>query len=223
VALGDAELAVDGAARKIGLPTTIQTMFTGTAAAYQDALGSEKYLIAAALAAVYLMLGILYESYIHPVTILSTLPSAGVGALLALILTKTDLSIISMIGIILLIGLVKKNGILIVDFAIAAERVEHKSPRDAIFEASLLRFRPILMTTFAAMLGALPLALGTGTGSELRRPLGITIIGGLLVSQALTLFTTPAVYLFFDKIMHWWERVRGVRPSPPLEPVASEG
>jgi multidrug efflux pump len=197
-------------------------MFTGTAAAYQDSLSSEPYLIAAALTAVYLMLGILYESYIHPITILSTLPSAGVGALLALILTKTDLSVIAMIGIILLIGLVKKNGILIVDFAIAAERIDHKSPRDAIFEASLLRFRPILMTTFAAMLGALPLALGHGTGSELRRPLGITIIGGLLMSQALTLFTTPVVYLYFDRLQHWWERVRGVRPEA-LAPVGSEG
>ena len=222
VALGDAELAVFEAARKVGLPNTVQTMCTGTAAAYQDSLSSEPYLIAAALTAVYLMLGILYESYIHPITILSTLPSAGVGALLALILTKTDLSVIAMIGIILLIGLVKKNGILIVDFAIAAERIDHKSPRDAIFEASLLRFRPILMTTFAAMLGALPLALGHGTGSELRRPLGITIIGGLLMSQALTLFTTPVVYLYFDRLQHWWERVRGVRPEA-LAPVGSEG
>ncbi len=219
VALGDAELAIDEASRKVGLPNTIQTGYSGTAAAFTDSLNSEPYLIAAALTAVYLMLGILYESYIHPVTILSTLPSAGVGAFLALILTKTDLSIISMIGIILLIGLVKKNGILIVDFAIAAERIEHKSPRDAIFEASLLRFRPILMTTFAAILGALPLALGTGTGSELRRPLGITIIGGLLMSQALTLFTTPVVYLYFDRIQHWWARVRGVRPVQPLEPI----
>jgi multidrug efflux pump subunit AcrB len=143
-----------------------------------------------------------------------------VGALLALILTKTDLSVIAMIGIILLIGLVKKNGILIVDFAIAAERNEHKNSRDAIFEASLLRFRPILMTTFAAMLGALPLALGTGTGSELRRPLGITIIGGLLMSQALTLFTTPVVYLYFDRVLHWWERVR---PAGPLEAIGSQG
>jgi multidrug efflux pump len=223
VALGDAELAINAAARKVGLPNTIQTGYTGTAAAYEDSLNSEPVLIAAALMAVYLMLGILYESYIHPVTILSTLPSAGVGALLALILTKTDLSIIAMIGIILLIGLVKKNGILIVDFAIAAERNEHKSPRDAIFEASLLRFRPILMTTFAAMLGALPLALGTGTGSELRRPLGITIIGGLLMSQALTLFTTPVVYLYFDRLQHWWERVRGIHPAEPLEPIGSEG
>ena len=222
VALGDAVEVIEEAARKVGLPATIQTMFTGTALAYQDSLGSEPYLIAAALAAVYLMLGILYESYVHPVTILSTLPSAGVGALLALMLTHTDLSVIAMIGIILLIGLVKKNGILIVDFALAAERIEGKSPRDAIFEASLLRFRPILMTTFAAMLGALPLALGTGTGSELRRPLGITIIGGLMMSQALTLFTTPVVYLYFDRLQHWWERVRGVRPGS-REPLGSEG
>jgi multidrug efflux pump len=222
VALGDAVEVIEEASRKIGLPPTIQTMFTGTAQAYQDSLGSEPYLIAAALAAVYLMLGILYESYIHPVTILSTLPSAGVGAFLALLLTHTDLSLIAMIGIILLIGLVKKNGILIVDFALAAERNEGKSPREAIFEASLLRFRPILMTTFAAMLGALPLALGTGTGSELRRPLGITIIGGLLMSQALTLFTTPVVYLYFDRLQHWWERVRGVKKKQ-LEPVGSEG
>ncbi len=221
VALGDAELAIDAAAHKIGLPPTIQTGYSGTAAAFQDSLDSEPYLIAAALTAVYLMLGILYESYIHPVTILSTLPSAGVGALLALLLTHTDLSVIAMIGIILLIGLVKKNGILIVDFALAAERLEGKSPRDAIFEASLLRFRPILMTTFAAMLGALPLALGSGTGSELRRPLGITIIGGLLMSQALTLFTTPVVYLYFDRLQHWWERVRGVHPRP-LDAIESE-
>ncbi|HTS24644.1 MAG TPA: efflux RND transporter permease subunit, partial [Bryobacteraceae bacterium] len=214
IALGDAIVAIDAAARKVGLPQTIQTGYSGTAAAYSDSLNSEPYLIAAALAAVYLMLGILYESYIHPVTILSTLPSAGVGALLALILTHTDLSIIAMIGVILLIGLVKKNGILIVDFALAAERIDRKSPRDAIFEASLLRFRPILMTTFAAMLGALPLALGTGTGSELRRPLGITIIGGLLMSQALTLFTTPVVYLYFDRLQHWWEHVRGVQQRP---------
>jgi multidrug efflux pump len=202
IALGDAVNAVNAAAQKVGLPATIQTMFVGTAQAYRDSLASEKYLIVAALAAVYLMLGILYESYVHPITILSTLPSAGVGALLALMLTHTDLSVIAIIGIILLIGLVKKNGILIVDFALAAERTEHKSPRDAIFEASLLRFRPILMTTFAAILGALPLALGTGTGSELRRPLGITIIGGLVVSQALTLFTTPVVYLYFDRLRH---------------------
>jgi len=221
VALGDAVEAITDAARKVGLPPTIQTGFAGTAQAYQSSLGTEPYLIAAALMAVYLMLGILYESYIHPVTILSTLPSAGVGALLALMISHTDLSIIAMIGIILLIGLVKKNGILIVDFALAAERNEGKSPRDAIFEASLLRFRPILMTTFAAMLGALPLALGSGMGSELRRPLGITIIGGLLMSQALTLFTTPVVYLYFDRLQHWWYRVRGIREQP-LEPLEAE-
>jgi len=209
IALGDAVDAIADSAVKIGLPPTIQTGFTGTAQAYQSSLSSEPYLISAALIAVYLMLGILYESYIHPITILSTLPSAGVGALLALILTNTELSVIAMIGIILLIGLVKKNGILIVDFALAAERTQNKSPRDAIFEASLLRFRPILMTTFAAMLGALPLAMGTGTGSELRRPLGVTIIGGLIMSQALTLFTTPVVYLYFDRLQHYWDRVRG--------------
>jgi multidrug efflux pump subunit AcrB len=209
IALGDAVDAIADSAVKIGLPPTVQTGFSGTAQAYQSSLSSEPYLIAAALIAVYLMLGILYESYIHPITILSTLPSAGVGALLALILTNTELSVIAMIGIILLIGLVKKNGILIVDFALAAERTQNKSPRDAIFEASLLRFRPILMTTFAAMLGALPLAMGTGTGSELRRPLGVTIIGGLIMSQALTLFTTPVVYLYFDRLQHYWDRVRG--------------
>ena len=221
VALGDAVDAVNRAAQKIGLPATIQTMFVGTAQAYSSSLASEPYLIAAALATVYLMLGILYESYIHPVTILSTLPSAGVGALLALMLTHTDLSVIAIIGIILLIGLVKKNGILIVDFALAAERQDHKSPREAIFEASLLRFRPILMTTFAAILGALPLALGKGTGSELRRPLGITIIGGLIVSQALTLFTTPVVYLYFDRLRHQWNRLRndGRGEDAPPEPT----
>ena len=163
-------------------------------------------LIATALATVFIVLGILYESYIHPITILSTIPSAGVGALLALLITGTDLTVIAMIGIILLIGIVKKNAIMMVDFALAAERQDGKSPRDAIFEACLLRFRPILMTTMAAMLGALPLALGSGTGSELRRPLGITIIGGLIVSQVLTLFTTPVVYLYFDRLQHWRER-----------------
>ena len=181
-------------------------------------MGNEGILIAAALVTVYLVLGILYESYIHPITILSTLPSAGVGALLALMLTHTDLSVIAMIGIILLIGLVKKNAILMVDFALAAERLEGKNSRDAIFEACMLRFRPIMMTTMAAMLGALPLALGTGTGSELRRPLGITIIGGLIVSQVLTLYTTPVVYLYFDRLQHWWTGLRRRRPAQPLEP-----
>jgi multidrug efflux pump len=221
VALGDAVQAIENAAAKIGLPRTIQTGFAGTAQAYQDSLGSEPVLIAAALAAVYIVLGILYESYVHPITILSTLPSAGVGALLALMLTKTDLSIIAIIGIILLIGIVKKNAIMMIDFALAAERTEGKNSRDSIFEACMLRFRPILMTTMAAMLGALPLALGKGTGAELRRPLGITIIGGLLVSQLLTLYTTPVVYLYFDRLQHWWYRVRHKEP-PETAPLGSE-
>ncbi len=169
----------------------------------------------------YIVLGVLYESYIHPITILSTLPSAGVGALLALKITHTDLSIIAIIGIILLIGLVKKNAIMMVDFAIAAERNEGKNSRDSIFEACMLRFRPILMTTMAALLGALPLALGTGTGSELRKPLGITIIGGLIVSQVLTLYTTPVVYLYFDRFARWRDRVRAER-NPEPEPLGSE-
>jgi NodT family efflux transporter outer membrane factor (OMF) lipoprotein len=206
VALGDAVDAIEESARSIGLPAGIQTLFAGTAQAYQDSLGSEPLLIGAALLAVFIVLGVLYESLIHPMTILSTLPSAGVGALLALLATRTDLSIIAMIGIILLIGIVKKNAILMIDFALAAERNEGKSARDAIHEASLLRFRPILMTTMAALLGAVPLALGSGTGSELRRPLGITIIGGLIVSQMLTLFTTPVVYLYFDRLRLWRKR-----------------
>jgi multidrug efflux pump subunit AcrB len=165
------------------------------------------------------VLGVLYESYVHPITILSTIPSAGVGALLALMITHTDLTVIAMIGIILLIGIVKKNAIMMVDFALAAERHQGKSPRDAIFEACLLRFRPILMTTMAAMLGALPLAIGAGTGSELRRPLGITIIGGLIVSQVLTLYTTPVVYLYFDRLQHW----RKVRTASALLSEARPG
>jgi len=221
IALGDAVEAIDGAASKVGLPKTIHTGYAGTAQAYQDSLGSEPLLIATALAAVYIVLGMLYESYIHPVTILSTLPSAGVGALLALMLTRTDLSVIAIIGIILLIGIVKKNAIMMIDFAIAAERNEAKNSRDSIFEACMLRFRPILMTTMAAMLGALPLALGSGTGSELRRPLGITIIGGLLLSQMLTLYTTPVVYLYFDKIQRWWHGVRS-RRRPSEDPLISE-
>jgi multidrug efflux pump len=208
VALGDGVKAINEAARKAGMPTSIQTSFTGTAEAYEQSLGNQPLLIVTALAAVYLVLGILYESYVHPITILSTLPSAGVGALLALLITRTELTVMAMIGIILLIGIVKKNAIMMVDFALAAERNEGKNSRDSIYEACLLRFRPILMTTMAATLGALPLALGTGTGAELRRPLGITIIGGLLVSQLLTLYTTPVVYLYFDRFQHWWERVR---------------
>ncbi|HEY2152070.1 MAG TPA: multidrug efflux RND transporter permease subunit [Vicinamibacterales bacterium] len=211
VALGDAVGAIDRAAETVGLPATIHTMFAGTAEAYQQSLGSEPVLVATALAAVFIVLGVLYESYIHPITILSTIPSAGVGALLALMITHTELTVIAMIGIILLIGIVKKNAIMMVDFALAAERNGGKNSRDAIFEACLLRFRPILMTTMAAMLGALPLAIGSGTGYELRRPLGITIIGGLLVSQVLTLYTTPVVYLYFDRLQQWW---RGTSAGP---------
>jgi multidrug efflux pump len=216
VALGDAVRAINTAATRVGLPDTIHTTFAGTAQAYQESLGSQPVLIATALATVFIVLGMLYESYIHPITILSTIPSAGAGALLALMMTGTELTVIALIGIVLLIGIVKKNAIMMVDFALAAERQEGKSPRDAIFEASLLRFRPILMTTMAAMLGALPLAFGTGTGSELRRPLGIAIIGGLIVSQMLTLFTTPVVYLYFDRLQRWRERrqAHAVLPAP---------
>jgi len=205
VALGDAVNAIEATARKVGLPDTIQTFFAGTAQAYQDSLRNEPILIAAALATVYIVLGMLYESFMHPITILSTLPSAGVGALLALLMWHTELSIIAMIGIILLIGIVKKNAIMMIDFAIEAERAEGLRPRDAIYKACLLRFRPILMTTMSAMLGAMPLALGHGVGAELRRPLGITIIGGLIVSQLLTLYTTPVVYLSLDRLRLRWK------------------
>jgi multidrug efflux pump len=188
------------AEQAVNLPPSITSSFQGAAQAFEDSLQSEVYLLIAALVAVYIVLGVLYESYIHPVTILSTLPSAGIGALLALMIAGSDLDVIGIIGIVLLIGIVKKNAIMMVDFALDAERRHGKSPRDAIFEASLLRFRPILMTTLAAMLGALPMLLGTGTGSELRRPLGVAIIGGLTLSQMLTLFTTPVIYLFFDRV-----------------------
>jgi len=207
-ALGDAVTVIERATREIGLPAAIRGSFQGTAQAFQDSLANQPFLIAAALVAVYIVLGILYESYIHPITILSTLPSAGVGALLALLLYGLDLSIIAIIGIILLIGIVKKNAIMMIDFALEAERREGKSPEAAIFQACLLRFRPIIMTTMAALLGGLPLALGTGIGAELRRPLGITIVGGLIFSQMLTLYTTPVVYLYLDRFQLWCTQLR---------------
>jgi len=206
--LGDAVAAVEAATGKMRLPASIQGSFLGTAQAFQASLANQPFLILAALLSVYIVLGVLYESYVHPITILSTLPSAGVGALFALLLTRTDLSLIALIGIFLLIGLVKKNGIMMVDFALEAERQEGKSSQEAIYEACLLRFRPIMMTTMAALLGALPLALGTGVGSELRRPLGIAIVGGLIFSQMLTLYTTPVIYLYLDSFRLWFNRRR---------------
>jgi multidrug efflux pump len=220
VSLGHAVNAIDTARREIGLPASIQSSFQGTARAFQASLANQPFLILAALATVYIVLGVLYESYIHPITILSTLPSAGVGAILALLLCRTDLSVIALIGIILLIGIVKKNAIMMIDFALEAERKERKEPTEAIFEACLLRFRPIMMTTMAALFAGLPLALGTGTGSELRRPLGITIVGGLLLSQLLTLYTTPVIYLAFDRLA---KRLAARRlPGPTEEPLPAE-
>ena len=218
VALSQAAQRITDLEQQMGMPSTIRGMFSGTLQAFQDSLSNELYLIITAVLAVYIVLGILYESWIHPITILSTLPSAGVGALVALLIFHVDLNVIAMIGIILLIGIVKKNAIMMIDFALIAERTEGKKSEEAIFEACLLRFRPILMTTMCALFGALPLALGTGTGSELRKPLGITIIGGLIFSQVLTLYTTPVVYLYLDRVRLWWARTHpGAAPdSPPL-------
>jgi multidrug efflux pump subunit AcrB len=222
-ALGDAVDAINKAAAGIRLPATITGNFQGTAQAFQSSLRSEPYLILAALVAVYIILGMLYESYIHPLTILSTLPSAGVGALLVLLLFHFDLSVIALIGIILLIGIVKKNGIMMVDFAIQAEREQHLPPEAAIRQACLLRFRPIMMTTMAALLGALPLMLGTGTGSELRRPLGFTMVGGLILSQALTLFTTPVIYLYLDQFSGERRRQRAAEKAQLAAHTPAQG
>jgi multidrug efflux pump subunit AcrB len=201
--------AVKEVERQVRMPSNVHGSFQGTAQAFQASLTNMPLLILAALFTVYIVLGVLYESYIHPITILSTLPSAGVGALLALILTKSELNIVGMIGIILLIGIVKKNAIMMIDFALEAERNENKSPLESIYQACILRFRPIMMTTMAALLGGLPLALGKGTGSEMRQPLGITIVGGLMLSQLLTLYTTPVVYLYLDRLRLWFETARG--------------
>ena len=219
--LGDATKAIEAAEKEIGMPASVHTSFQGTAAAFRNSLSSEPWLILAAIVTVYIVLGVLYESYIHPITILSTLPSAGVGAILALLVTGNDLGVVALIGIILLIGIVKKNAIMMIDFALEAERVEHKPPEAAIFQASLLRFRPIMMTTMAALLGGLPLALGRGTGSELRHPLGITIVGGLLLSQLLTLYTTPVVYLWFDRLAQRFAKYKIGNPIVD-EPVAAD-
>jgi HAE1 family hydrophobic/amphiphilic exporter-1 len=213
--LGQATDAVQKAMASMGAPATLSSSFQGTAQAFQQSLGTVPLLILAALVVVYLILGILYESYIHPLTILSTLPSAGVGALAILMAFGFDFSLIALIGMILLIGIVKKNGIMMVDFAIVAEREEHLSTREAIRKAALLRFRPIMMTTMAALLGGVPLMLGTGAGSEIRQPLGYAMVGGLLVSQALTLFTTPVIYLYLDRLSN--AMARWTTPHEPEE------
>ncbi len=217
--LGEATKAFEKAQREIGMPLSVQGAFQGTAASFQASLSNEPLLILAALVTVYIVLGVLYESYIHPITILSTLPSAGVGAILALLICGQELSVVALIGIILLIGIVKKNGIMMIDFALEAERKEHKRPEDAIYEACLLRFRPIMMTTMAALLAGLPLALGTGIGSELRRPLGVSMVGGLLLSQVLTLYTTPVIYIFFDRLAHRYSSRRAPEGGPEAVPA----
>ncbi len=222
VSLSQATRAIEDTLARIGVPNTVRGSFQGSARAFQASLASQPWLILAALITLYIVLGVLYESYVHPLTILSTLPSAGVGALLALMLFKTDFTIIAFIGVILLIGIVKKNAIMMIDFALAAERSRGLNSRDAIFEACLLRFRPILMTTMAAMLGALPLALGAGDGAEMRRPLGIAIVGGLLFSQILTLFTTPVVYLYLDRFRLWASQVRSRRGRRSVAPAAAD-
>src|SRR5260370_3697700 len=214
VALSEATAAIDEAMTRLQVPATIRGKFAGTAQLFEQSLANEPILIGAALLAVYIVLGVLYESYIHPITILSTLPSAGVGAVLALLLFNIEFSILALIGIILLIGIVKKNAIMMIDFALVAEREGGLSSRAAIYQAALLRFRPIMRTTLAAALGALPLAIGFGEGAELRRPLGISIVGGLLVSQALTLYTTPVIYLYLDRLPLWTLRRRGVAHLP---------
>jgi multidrug efflux pump len=213
VSLSTAVSTIEGDMNRLGVPATIRGTFQGTAKAFQDSLSNQPFLVLAALVTIYIVLGILYESFIHPLTILSTLPSAGVGALLALMAFNTDFSIMALIGVILLIGIVKKNAIMMIDFALEAERTRGLSSIDAIFEACMLRFRPIMMTTMAALLGALPLALGLGEGSELRRPLGIAIVGGLILSQMLTLYTTPVIYLYMDRFRLWCQRLRGGRAS----------
>jgi multidrug efflux pump len=219
VALGDATKAIERAQKEMGMPLSVQAEFQGTARAFLASLANEPLLILAAIITVYIVLGVLYESYIHPITILSTLPSAGVGAILALLICGTELGVVALIGIVLLIGIVKKNAIMMIDFALDAERKDHKKPADAIYEACLLRFRPIMMTTFAALFGGLPLALGSGVGSELRRPLGIAIVGGLLVSQVLTLYTTPVVYLYFDRLAAKFIRSRAAGQGSEAVPV----
>jgi multidrug efflux pump len=217
--LGEATKAIEAAQRDIQMPLSVQAAFQGTAASFQASLTNEPLLILAALITVYIVLGVLYESYIHPLTILSTLPSAGVGACLALLICREELSVVALIGIILLIGIVKKNGIMMVDFALEAERTEGKNAVDAIYVACLLRFRPIMMTTMAALLAGLPLALGTGMGSELRRPLGISMVGGLLLSQVLTLYTTPVIYIFFDRLAKRFSRSAAQEGSPAAAPA----
>jgi multidrug efflux pump len=216
-ALGDAVGIISSAERAIGMPSSVMGTYSGDTAEFAKSLENEPWLILAAVVTIYIVLGVLYESFIHPLTILSTLPSAGVGALLALMLVGQDLSVIALIGIVLLMGIVKKNAIMMIDFALEAERREGQSPRDAIVQACLLRFRPIMMTTLAALFGALPLALESGTGSELRFPLGVTIIGGLLLSQLLTLYTTPVIYLAMERL-----RLRLMRPTSRPAPQAAE-